>query len=138
MKNAGRPNSLLVELVIVLFFFSLSTAVILQLFIAAHDKSVRDMTDSAATLMAEDYAERFAQSRMAAEKFLEENGFEREGDIYARAAEADGRSLRLTAQPAQENTGAGTLSTVDLTIFDGDTVAIRLPLSCYVPGEEAL
>ncbi len=135
MNKAGKPNSLLIELVIVLLFFSLSAVVILQLFVAAHDKSVDSAVGTEATLMAEDIAERFRAGGLEPGVFLAGDGWTEAAGAYTRQAEASGHAVRLTADVAREVTPAGSLDTITLTVYDDDSVVVSLPVVRYSPGE---
>lgn len=59
MDRKNRPNAFFIEIVIVLLFFSLSAAVILQLFVMAHNQSTRSREQSASVIKAQDIAEQF-------------------------------------------------------------------------------
>ncbi len=133
MKRATQPNMLLLELVIVLFFFSLSTAVILELFVAAHDQSVRAEADSALTLMAEDLADRFFASGLSGEAFFRAEGFEAVGAGFVKTDAARGRAVRLSLTGGARAGPSGTLDAYELTVLDGDTEVLRLPIARYRP-----
>lgn len=138
MNKAGKPNALLIELVIVLLFFSLSAAVILQLFIGAHDKSVRSSTDSVAIIMAEDMAERFLASDLTADAFLTAEGFTLAEGAYILSTQADGRSIQMVAEPSRQEGMAGNLDEVTLTVCDGDLTILTIPVSRYLPKEDLI
>lgn len=136
MNGTRRPNSMLVELVIVILFFAISASVILQLFVAAGARSAQSTTDTAALLMAEDFAERFAASKLPADSFLEADGFAQDGDTYMRTAEAGKRTLTLAVTGENEDTGAGVLDALHLAIHDQERVVLTLPVSRYLPRED--
>lgn len=136
MNGTRKPNTMLVELVIVILFFAISASVILQLFVAAGSRSAQSTTDSAALLMAEDFAERFAASKLPADAFLEADGFTQEGETYARNAEAGNRTVTLTVSGADEETGAGVLDTLHLAVYDKERAVLTLPVSRYLPKED--
>lgn len=135
MNKTSKPNSMLIELVIVLLFFSLSAAVILQLFFAAHNASVRASVDSSALMMAEDVAERFSVSDLTADAFLAADGWTMQDDHFTRDVTEQKRTLRFTANTASEPAAAGTLETMSLTVTDGDTEIVTLPIVRYTPEE---
>lgn len=136
MKSTRRPNAMLIELVIVILFFALSAGIILQLFVAAHDRSAQNETDTAAMLMAEDFAERFAASRQPLDAFLEADGWAAQADARTKQVAREGATpltLHLTGESEQAE--AGTLDRLTLTIRDGGREAVTLPVSRYLPGE---
>lgn len=137
--NRRKPNALLIELVIVILFFAISASVILQVFVAARDRSVQSSTDTSALLMAEDIAEQFAASPLDPSAFLASVGFSADDDAEAgysltRTA-ANGRDLTLLCAPESEETDAGTLDSMLLTVMDGSRAAVTLPIKRYLPKE---
>lgn len=135
INRRSKPNALLIELVIVLLFFSLSVAVILQLFVAAHEKSVRGSVDSQATMMAEDVADRFYASDLKAADFFTEDGWTKADGAYEKGGEAEGRALRFIVTGETERTEAGALDAYTLAVYDGMAEIAALPVVRYVPGE---
>jgi len=125
----------LIELVIVLLFFSLSAAVILQLFVAAHERSVRSEVASIGTLLAEDISGRFAVSELVAEDFFAEDGWTTDAAGYMREAWAGDNRLTMTAHGGTEKTPAGMLDQWTLTVFSGEDSIISVPMARYVPEE---
>lgn len=57
MRNIQRLNTFLVEMVIVILFFALSASVTLQLFVAAHNKSVQSQEINIAGVKAQEVLE---------------------------------------------------------------------------------
>ncbi len=135
MKKAGKPNSLLIELVIVLLFFSLSASVILQLFVATHDKSVRSRVDSAAMTMAEDLADRFYVSELNADAFFLADGWQQSEGTQQRSVLVEGRTLRFVVSGENTATAAGTLNDLKLNVYDGELTVLTLPIARYRSGE---
>lgn len=134
--NKQKPNAMLIELVIVILFFSLSAGIILQLYVAAGDRTLQDATDSFATLYAEDFAERFAASDAAAEAFFLADGWSAAGDAYTKDIEAqNGRTLGMTADVSTVESEAGVLDSMTLTLHDGEREAIAIPVNRYMPKE---
>ena len=76
MNSTRKPNAMLIELVIVILFFAISAGIILQLFVAASDRSGQSATDSNALLMTEDVAERFVASKLPVDEFFAALGWE--------------------------------------------------------------
>lgn len=134
MNGGQKRNSMLIELIIVILFFSISVSIIMQLFVAASERSKQSEAENLAVFYAEDIAERFIASGEALDAFFAD-GWTQAGDGWERALDADGRALRMVAGGTEEETAAGTLATLDVTIYDGDRVAASLPVSRYIPGE---
>ncbi len=57
MKGVSKMNSFYVEIIVVLLFFSLSAAIIIQQFVVAHNKSQLSEDTSAATVYAQNWLE---------------------------------------------------------------------------------
>lgn len=136
MNTKRKPNAMLIELVIVILFFSLSAGIILQLFVAAHDRTTSSTVDTAALLIAEDFAERFAASDLPADVYLAEAGFVLEEDLYTRQTESNGRTLTINATSETTATEAGLLDRLQVTVLDGSREAVSLPVSRYLPRED--
>ncbi len=139
MKKAGKPNSLLIELVIVLLFFSLSASVILQLFVATHNKSTHSKVGSAALMLAEDLNDRFAVSDLAIETFLAASGWvpaeDGDANAYVRTVNLEGRALEVAVTGAQQTSEAGVLDEYAIDVYDRGDVIIHLPMVRYSPRE---
>ncbi|MBR5109391.1 MAG: hypothetical protein IK099_04280 [Clostridia bacterium] len=82
MKSGSRSNALLVELLIVVMFFMLSSTVLLDLYATARNQSVRAGLLTTALNESQNVADRLYTADDA-EAALREMGFEqREGDWY--------------------------------------------------------
>ncbi len=138
MKKAGRPNAMLIELIIVLLFFSLSAAIILQVFVATHNKSVRSKVDSAALMMAEDLADRFYVSELDTETFFAAAGWKSVDGRHERQLKVENRALLFVIGGEHVETAAGMLDDLTITIYDGETEIVTLPMARYQPGEVPL
>lgn len=135
VNKRTKPNALLIELVIVLLFFSLSASVILQLFVATHDKSLRSRVDSAAMAMAEDLADRFYTSDLDAEAFFAADGWRAVDGSRERDVQIEQRNLRFVVSGAQTVAAAGVLDDLTLSVYDGDLNTITLAIARYRGGE---
>lgn len=135
MNGSRKPNAMLIELVIVILFFSISAGIILQLFVAASNKSIQSSADTSATLIAEDVAERFAVSREEADTFFSADGWTQTEDGYERQTQAAGRTYRVAVQCDTQETAAGTYDAVTVSVYDGAREAIVLPADRYLPKE---
>lgn len=126
MRNS-RGNMLLIELVIVLIFFSLSQAVILQVFGMAQRKTEQSRVTNAALAMAQDVADALCFADSPDDALLS-----------MRFAGADGRyvydggdGFDLYADVGREETGAGAMLTVSLRAVRGDRELFVLPAARY-------
>ena len=136
MNERRKPNAMLIELVIVILFFAISASIILQLFVAAHDRSVQSDVENTAVLTAEDIVERFAASSLGADAFFEDLGWIEEPNGYGLQTSVDGHTLRLVSTGSTEDTTAGTLDDLTLTIYDSDREVVSLPMVRYTPKED--
>lgn len=136
MNGVRKPNSMLIELVIVILFFSISASIILQLFVAAHDRTVQSSTDTAAVMISEDFAERYAASGLPMEDFLAEDGFTLSDGAYEKELTVDTRPLRMVVEGETESTATGALDVLSLTVHDGGRLAVSFPIQRYLPEEE--
>lgn len=136
MNGARKPNAMLIELVIVILFFSISAGIILQLFVAAHDRSMQSDTDTAALLLSEDMAERFAASDLPLDAFLDADGWTSILGNHEKTLTPDGaRPLRMALDGSTLDMGPGALDTLTLTVYDGERVCVTLPINRYTARE---
>ena len=86
MKSGNRSNALLVELLIVVLFFMLSSTILLRVFSTAHQQNVRAGAITTALTEAQNVAEGlYAADDVEAE--LRKMGFELKENVWAREAE---------------------------------------------------
>lgn len=139
-------NLFLVEMIIAMLFFSVSGAVILNVFAAADGKMRRSETGDGAVLCAQSCAEVYSAAG-SAEKMAEKvfGGFERAEDGTLRVAldercrPAEGGAVELVIRESGESSAAGSLMTAELTFArDGEEIR-RFVCSAYVPraGKES-
>lgn len=136
MKKSGSMAFLL-ELILVILFFSLSTAVTLRLFVAAHDKERDSSRLSDALEYAQDTAERFRVKGTS--MFDPSDGWTYviEEDLSALYTRACG-DLTVTVLVADGDALAGQLESGEIRVYapaDPDPLC-RLPLTRYVPFAE--
>lgn len=131
MKKHSTANILLVELVLVILFFMLCVATIVQMFGLARMKSAYARAGSQAMLTVENLEECLAGEADAAAE-LEKSGF----------VLADGRwekneeRYTIYAVETHEETEAGMLRTVTFTAEQNTgKVLFELPVVNYLPGE---
>ena len=136
MKKQSTPNLMLTELVIVLFFFSLSAAVILQLFVASHNASVKSEMLNAATLRAEDISNRFSAAEDA-EAFFASIGFENEGEDQLVKRDLIGtRNVIFSLTGGRQDADSGAFYHYQLTAIHDQDELLSIPIARYIPKEE--
>lgn len=129
MKNEKSSNALLIELVIVLFFFILSFAVLSQVFAGAYVTENRAETTSRAL-----HDARNVNALMQTGRFLpEEEAFREENGVYV--AERDGYTLHMEMK--DEPTSCGLLNRWTIEAHWKGEVLFSLPGARYeVTGYE--
>ena len=130
MKEGGRANALLVELLLVIFFFMISAAILVQVFADAKLKSRTAHATNASMLEAQNIAEDlYATEDPYA--VLASYGFKAEGDGWV--LEKDGYLLKITA--SNEETDSGLLRTYNISGIEGEKTLLTLPSTRYIPKE---
>ena len=112
MKEGGRANALLVELLLVIFFFMISAAILVQVFADAKLKSRTAHATNASMLEAQNIAEDLYASEDP-DAILASYGFKAEGDGWV--LEKDGYLLKITAN--NEETDSGLLRTYNIPVL---------------------
>jgi hypothetical protein len=130
MKEGGRANALLVELLLVIFFFMISAAILVQVFADAKLKSRTAAATNSAMLEGQNIAEDLYGSDDP-EAVLAEYGFTREGDVWV--LEKKGYALRVTSK--SEETDSGTLRNYEVSGIEGEKTLITLPSTRFIPKE---
>ena len=130
----SRRNIVLIELIVVIFFFALSAAITLQMFGAAHDFSADSAETTEALLLAQDWAEQIAASGDPTVT-LTESGWELSGDKY-RLAVSEVYTLAISLEI--EAARAGDMAYLSIEVYgespDGTQLLLTLPVSLYLPG----
>ena len=130
MKESGRANALLVELLLVIFFFMISAAILVQVYADAKLKSRTAQATNAAMLEGQNIAEDLYGTEDP-ETVLKEYGFTSQNGIWI--LEKKGYVLQVT--PKIEETDFGTLRTYEVAGVEGDRTLITLPSTRYIPKE---
>ena len=130
MRRHSSANVLLLELLIVIFFFMLCFSTIVETFGLAKQKSNHALAVNQVMMEAENLAARFYASGDPAE-MLAENGFVSEEGRWVRKEE----QYVLYADLGVQHTEAGLLRSVLLTAVRGEDTLFEMPLTQYVPGE---
>ena len=130
-RESSRANTLLVELLLVIFFFMISAAVLVQLFADARHKSLEARAATAAITEAQNCAEDlYVNIPNDPEGWLAENGFTKdESGRWTR--EYDSFSLFVTKE--SEKTESGEICTFMITGFGDGKDLFTIPSTCYVP-----
>ena len=130
MKEGGRANALLVELLLVIFFFMLCAAVLAQIYADGKLKSRTAEATNAVMLEAQNLSEELYASDDP-DAVLTAYGFTEGEDGYI--LEHERYYLRVTKD--NQETGAGVLRTYQIAGIEGDKVLMTIPSTKYIPGE---
>ena len=130
MKEGSRANALLVELLLVIFFFMISAAILVQVFADAKLKSRTAHATNASMLEAQNIAEDLYAAEDP-DAVLNAYGFaEKDG---AMILEKDGYFLKVTIR--EQETESGVLKTYDVSGVEGDKTLLTLPSTRFIPKE---
>lgn len=130
MKEGSRANALLVELLLVIFFFMISAAILVQVFADAKLKSRTAHATNASMLEAQNIAEDLYAADDP-DAVLNAYGFtERDGALIL---EKDGYFLKVTVR--EQETESGLLKTYDVSGVEGDKTLLTLPSTRFIPKE---
>ena len=132
MKRGYQGNVLLVELIVVVLFFSLSAVISLGVFVRSRVLETQNAALGSATTQARSWLEALS-CREDAEAYLAEHGFAQTGGAFT--LEAEGVAWRCDI--ARETTGAGTLVRATFTARQDGAGQDLTTLSAdhYFPGE---
>ena len=130
-RESSRANALLVELLLVIFFFMISAAILVQLFANARHKSLEARAATAAIAEAQNCAEDL-YSEDDPEAWLAANGFTKsEENKWSR----DYDSFTLYIVKDYTPTDAGEVRTFQITGFGDGKDLFTIPSTRYVPKE---
>ena len=130
MKQRSRANALLVELLLVIFFFMISAAILVQVFADAKLKSRTAHATNASMLEAQNIAEDLYAADDP-DAVLNAYGFtEKDGALIL---EKDGYFLKVTVR--EQETESGLLKTYDVSGVEGDKTLLTLPSTRFIPKE---
>lgn len=130
MRN-HRGNMLLIELSVVLLFFAMSLAIVLQVFAKAQLKNRDAEVLNYALLRAEDAAETLAVAPSAEQALLALGFFMKDGGFESPVQ--DGSHLTATLTRLTQPTGV--LTSVELTAWQGDKMLFTIPAMRYQGGD---
>lgn len=133
MTRSNQLNTLLMEIMIAVLFFALCSTVIMDVFVGAHNQSVRAGVQAQALAAAQNLSDGlYAAERR--EELLLENGFEEdESGVFTR--ECDGYTLSVAL--GEERTAAGRIETAEIAALYQGGELFSLPDARYVSEEVA-
>ena len=147
VKKRRPINLFFTELIIALLFFSISGAVILNVFVTADKRSRSNAEKENAMICAQSIAEVYSETGNADEALktvfsqlpeFDENigAYTMRLDSYCRPA-ADGKMI-MSAEEKREKTASGVLSDLTVSFSNGEEELFLLVCSAYIPdGGEA-
>ncbi len=130
MKEGSRANALLVELLLVIFFFMISAAILVQVFADAKLKSRTAHATNASMLEAQNIAEDLYAAEDP-DAVLAGYGFAAQDGGWV--LEKDGYLLKVTLR--EEETASGVLKTYDVSGVEGENTLLTLPSTRFIPKE---
>jgi hypothetical protein len=136
MREGSRANALLMELLLVIFFFMIGAAILVQLFADARHKSIQARAASESLAEGQNCAEAIyaLDGDDDPEQWLADYGFKRTDDGKW-VLEREDYKLTVTAE-APEKTASGSIRTYNITA-EGDGVELyTLPSTRYLPSKE--
>jgi len=130
MKEGSRANALLVELLLVIFFFMISAAILVQVFADAKLKSRTAHATNASMLEAQNIAEDLYATNDP-DAVLADYGFAAKDGGWT--LEKDGYLLKVTLR--EEQTDSGVLRTYEVSGIEGEKTLLTLPSTRFIPKE---
>ena len=133
MTRSNQLNTLLMEIMIAVLFFALCSTVIMDVFVGAHNQSVRAGVQAQALAAAQNLSDGLYAAEQR-EELLLENRFEAdESGVFTR--ECDGYTLSVAL--GEERTAAGRIETAEITVLYRGGELFSLPDARYVSEEVA-
>lgn len=126
MKSGSRSNALLVELLIVVMFFMLSSTVLLDLYATSRNQSVRAGALTTALNEAQSVADRLYTAEDV-EAALREMGFEKQEDAWRK----NGVICEIKVAASSQATDSGVLLRQEVSAVQGDETYFTLPVVRY-------
>ena len=130
MKEGSRANALLVELLLVIFFFMISAAILVQVYADAKLKSRTAHATNYSMLEAQNIADDLYATD-SPDTVLKNFGFTEKDGTWT--LEKEGYTLKVTYR--EEETEAGILRTYNVSGMEGDKTLLTLPSTRYIPKE---
>ena len=130
MKEGGRANALLVELLIVIFFFMIAATNLVEMFAAAKLNSMEAKALNDSMLKAQNLADEL-YGASDPEALLAEMQSRNEDGTWV--MDDDGYLIKVTHH--DEESENGVLRTYDVTSYQGEKQLLTLPSTRYLPKE---
>lgn len=128
---------MLLEICLAIVFFALSAAVILQVFVGAHEKSVKSETVMMGTFLAEDAVNALKASGQEIAAFFEGDGYLKTENGFEKQATVNGREYQLDVKNEVTEGKAGTLDQGEIQVFYShkEEPVHTMPFSRFLPAE---
>ena len=130
MKEGSRANALLVELLLVIFFFMISAVILVQVYADAKLKSRTAHATNYSMIEAQNIAEDLYVTNDP-DAVLAEYGFTAQDGGWV--LEKDGYLLKVSLR--EEETPSGVLRTYDVSGVEGEKTLLTLPSTRFIPKE---
>ena len=130
MREGHRANALLVELLLVIFFFMLGATTLVELFAGAKHKTIQARATNVAIMEAENIADELYGSDDP-EATLKELGFTSDGGVWT----LEKKEYTLTVTQSEEALDAGTLRLFKISGTGDGKDLFTLPSTRYMPKE---
>ena len=130
MREGHRANALLVELLLVIFFFMLGATTLVELFAGAKHKTIQARATNVAIMEAENIADELYGSDDP-EATLKELGFTSDGGVWT----LEKKEYTLTVTQSEEAFDAGTLRLFKIAGTGDGKDLFTLPSTRYLPKE---
>lgn len=122
--ETSKSNVLLTELVIVILFFALTAATVMQIFVGAHQKSQLNARITEASIIAQDTAELLAQETNP-EQVLLENGYTKSAENEYTYKTGENRAV---VRISSETKAGGNLIFSTITLYNDAADRAKLAL----------
>ena len=133
MKQRSRANALLIELVLVIFFFMLGSTVLVRLFADARHRTIQARATNVSIAAAQNVAEELYGAEDP-EGWLAANGFVPAEDAEKTWTLAD-EEYTLYVTETSEETKGGTIRTFTVSSFGDGKQLFTMPSTRYLPKE---
>ena len=133
MKQRSRANALLIELVLVIFFFMLGSTVLVRLFADAKHKTIQARATNESIAVGQNVAESLYGAEDP-ENWLAENGFVPAEDAEKTWKLEEQEYTLYVAETSEEKKG-GTLRTFTVYSIGEGKQLFTLPSTRYLPKE---
>ena len=130
MKEGSRANALLVELLLVIFFFMLGATVLVELFAGAKHKTLQARAMNTSVMEAENIADDIYGADDP-DAVLTALGFTKENDVWTRKD----KEYTLTVTATEEAAEAGALRIYTISGTGDGLDLFTLPSTRYIPKE---